>query len=108
MVFTKMISKKQTKNGQNTQTNIQINNGNKYLSNTQIKLLSKGILNKKRENQKLMIKALTPLGWLTYLSYGDKIDNFENFDYYLNGRITNTSIFNNDISQLNVIIMESN
>ena len=108
MVFTKMISKKQTKNGKNTQTNIQINNGNKYLSNTQIKLLSKGILNKKKDNQNVMIKALTPVGWLTYISYGDNIDNFENIEDYLDGRITNTQTFNNDISQINVIIMESN
>ena len=108
MVLTKMISKKQTKNGKNTQTNIQITNGDKYLSNNQIKLLSKGILNKKKENQKLMVKALTPLGWLTYISYGDLIEDYENIENYLDGRISNTTKFNNDISQINIIIMENN
>ena len=108
MTLTKMISKKQTKNGRNIQTNIQITNENKYLSNIQIKNLTKGILNKKRENQKLMIKALTPLGWLTYISYNQNINDYENVEDYLDGGISNNAKFNNDVSQINIIIMEIN
>lgn len=108
VVRSNLISKKATKNGKYIQTNIQISDDNRYLSNKQVKVLSEKILKKKKDNQKLMVKALTPIGWLTYLSYNDNIDNFENVENYLDGRISNDAKFNNDISQINIIIMENN
>ena len=108
VVRSKLISKKATKNGKYIQTKIQISDDNRYLSNDQVKVLSQKLLNKKKDNQKLMIKALTPVGWLTYLSYNDNINNFENVEDYLDGRIENTAKFNDDVSQINVIIMENN
>lgn len=105
----KFISKKTTRNGKNTQTTIQVNDdNNRFLSNTQIKELGKTILNNKADNKKLLLRALTPIGWLTFLSYSDTIDNYEGIEDYLNGSINNSAKFNNDIAQIHITIMEYN
>ena len=63
------------------------------------------LLTKKKNNQQILIRGLSKLGWLTYLSYNQQALSGDDDDY-LDGRVSNTQ---NEflLSQFQIIIMET-
>jgi hypothetical protein len=62
------------------------------------------LITKKKNNQQILIRGLSKLGWLTYLSY-NQVALSGDQDDYLDGRISN--IQNSfQLSQFQIIIME--
>ena len=55
-----------------------------------------------------MIRALTPMGWMTYKGYNDDIINIMNEEEYLNGRVSSDTKLSDSISQFQIIISQFN
>lgn len=99
----KVMKKKKMK-----QTIIQMNKTNENMSEEEVRDIVHSTLKKKKENQHLMVRCLTEIGWITYLSYGNNnVDDLEGIEDYIDGRIENTDKFNDNIYQLHLVITEN-
>jgi hypothetical protein len=103
---TTLHSQKIQKKKKLKQTIIQMNKTNENMSEDELRGIISSVLKKKKSSQKLMVRCLTELGWLTVLSYGNHIEALEMIDDYVNGRIENTEKFNDNIYQVHLIITE--
>jgi hypothetical protein len=96
---------KVTKNLKYKQTTLQIHrNDLTEINYEDFKAFVTKLLTKKKSNQQILIRGLSKLGWLTYLSYNQIALSGEEDDY-LDGRISNTAnTFK--LTQFQIIIME--
>ena len=104
----KLHSQKETKNKKMKQSIIQMNKPNGTITEDEVKGIIKATLKKKKNNQKLMVRCLTEIGWITYLSYDNNISGMEDIEDYVNGRIENADNFNDRIYQIHLVILENN
>lgn len=103
----KLHSQKIMKKKKMKQSIIQMNKDNQNMTEDEVRDIVRSTLKKKKKSQNLMVRCLTEIGWLTYLSYGNNIDDMENIEDYINGRIENTDKFNDNIYQLHLVITEN-
>lgn len=104
----KLHSQKVIKNKKMKQSIIQMNKTNENISEDEVRDIVRSTLKKKKKNQNLMVRCLTEIGWITYLSYGNNsVDDLEDIEDYIDGRIENTDKFNDNIYQLHLVITEN-
>ena len=100
---------RETRNGQYRQTTINIHRADDTdISFDELFNFTQKAIGKKKEEQRLMIRALTPMGWMTYKGYNDDIINIMNEEEYLNGRVSSDTKFSDSISQFQIIISQFN
>ena len=68
--------------------------------------VNKLLKEKKKTNQQILIRGLSKLGWLTYVSYNQNSYNDNGDDDYLNGRVSESASDSFTLSQFQIIIME--
>jgi len=103
----RLTKQKQFKN-KYKQSTISMNNKNKsFLSSDDVYNLVDKVLMKKKENQKMMVRVLTPIGWLQYLSYGFNMEQIETVEDYLQGRVRDESKFSDKITQVEFTIIDT-
>ena len=94
-----------TKNQNYKQTTLQVHRIDQTdIKFDDFKIFVDKLLSKKKNNQKILIRGLSKLGWLTYLSYNQESLTSDGDDY-LDGRVSNTQ---NEfkLSQFQIVIME--
>ena len=102
----KLHSQKETKNKKMKQSIIQMNKPNGTITNDEVKSIVKASLKRKTKDINFMVRCLTEIGWITYLSYDDDTSPIENIEDYINGRIENTDKFNDKIYQIHLIVLK--
>ena len=96
---------KVTKNQKYKQTTLQIHrNDMTDINYEDFNAFVNKLISKKKNNQQILIRGLSKLGWLTYLSY-NQVALSGDQDDYLDGRISNTQN-SFQLSQFQIIIME--
>ena len=85
---------KQTKDNKFKQTTLRIHRSDeKDINFNDLNSFVCTMLSKKQSKQKIAIRGLTPIGWMTYMSHKDE---------YLNGRVEEDTKFANSISQFQI------
>ena len=98
---------KQTKDNKFKQTTLKIHRSDeKDINFNDLNSFVSKMLTKKQSNQKISIRGLTPIGWMTYMSHNEDFLNIMSKDEYLNGRVEEDTKFTNSISQFQIIISE--
>ena len=98
---------KQTKDNKFKQTTLRIHRSDeKDINFNDLNSFVSKMLTKKQSKQKITIRGLTPLGWMTYMSHNEDFLNIMSKDEYLNGRVEEDTKFTNSISQFQIIISE--
>ena len=98
---------KQTKDNKFKQTTLRIHRSDeKDINFNDLNSFVSKMLTKKQSKQKITLRGLTPLGWMTYMSHNEDFLNIMSKDEYLNGRVEEDTKFTNSISQFQIIISE--
>ena len=98
---------KQTKDNKFKQTTLRIHRSDeKDINFNDLNSFVSKMLTKKQSKQKIAIRGLTPIGWMTYMSHNEDFLNIMSKDEYLNGRVEEDTKFSNSISQFQIIISE--
>ena len=98
---------KQTKDSKFKQTTLKIHRSDeKDINFKDLNSFVSKMLTKKQSKQKISIRGLTPIGWMTYMSHNEDFLNIMSKDEYLNGRVEEDTKFSNSISQFQIIISE--
>ena len=99
---------KQTKDNKFKQTTLRIHRSNKkdIINFNDLNSFVSKMISKKQSKQKITVRGLTPIGWMTYMSHNEDFLNIMSKDEYLNGRVEEDTKFSNSISQFQIIISE--
>ena len=98
---------KQTKDNKFKQTTLKIHRSDeKDINFNDLNSFVSKMLTKKQSKQKISIRGLTPIGWMTYMSHNEDFLNIMSKDEYLNGRVEEDTKCSDSISQFQIIISE--